>query len=352
MYYVIHFRNSTGDKTKMAFKLQRSRAAKQFIHLVQDDIDHGRTVDPSDDYNFAMAYGRDTATNMASDLNKHIDAFNVIQMKELRFRIEHFKFSGNLLSDRQLLNQQHSDFEFFLNLMNEENTLVSRDSASRLALIESAGLGQRAAVAWNYPNHELQCKSHLNSINRLIHRLESCLPMYYSNSTSYLNAYIAYTVSNGSRVKNTREYHSCFTLGSEFGSLMMNYATRGKNLSNIYQDNDLIYLEEGGRCTPQSYINSGVLALFSGRADNRLSDDNSHSHQHRKAAFEHWFESNNIRRFGYEMDCDRNCLGFIPLGTYCPTDPFDMNSMLREIVDHYKDYPILSHYELTKTLES
>lgn len=352
MYYVIHFYNSNNETTRMAFLLHDSNAAKIFIRLTEEDIANRRAIDHEHSYNFAMDYGHIAASEASTRLNAHIDAFNAIQKREFKFSMERFKFSGDPLLDRELLNRQHADFEFFMCHLYKAPKADGGHSEIREERIRSAGLTTAALPQWNSADNKQECTYHLNNINSLIHTLEWKVYSYYSRDDSLLNASISYTVKNGSKIMNTQEYHRYFNLGVGFGSLVMNYSTTGKNLSSLYLDNDVAYLEQGGRTTPQESINSGILAMFSGKATNRIRDNNFRSHELRKASFDKWFQANDIGRFGYDMDCESNCLGFIPLGMYSPTDPLGMDSTLRDVVDHYRQYPMASHFELRETLDS
>ena len=134
-------------------------------------------------------------------------------------------------------------------------------------------------------------------------------------------------------------------MGLSFGDLRMNYATRGKNLGHIYQDNDLMHLKDGGKPMPQKTFNTGINIFFGGYSLNKLSENNCiKEHSETLIKLKKWIIDNQLKE---KYDIDYNpyqCPGYIVLGRFIPTGLLNYNSTILDVFNYYFEYHYLDDY--------
>lgn len=321
MYYKITYETNENDKKYMYFKFNESVGANEFVKKFKNNkfkISPATTnLDFNCDYDFI--------SEKANELNFHVSEFNKLQSKDptqnLFFPV--FEFSGDVNTDKQLLNELHARFESY------------------------AGTNLEAFPGRNKIR---SAKRHLDRINNNIHMLEQRLPYYYSqNENPLVYSRISYTTKN-KRHKMQEIWYGEFSMQIKFGDLRMNYATRGKNIEHLFVDNDMVHISSGGRPTPQAVFNEGIHAHFGGYLKNKISDDNViRSHEVGASALQNWYDENQLEQYGIE-NTPSQCAGYIILGEYYPMDPINMDSTIEDVLNYYSDCTRVVNYEIAEEL--
>ena len=321
-YYLISLEDADCNLYTMQFALDNSRISKKFIYLIYMSKLIGLGCILPETTNISMSLDKDDVEIKISQLNHHIEIFNLLQVQnKKRLRFPSFTPSGNALQDQQALNKLHAFFESW---------------SGRYTSQKSTYAGY---------NEIPEAEFHLNRINNIIHMIEKKLPSFYGEDCS-LSARVSYT-TNGIKVKNTKSWHKCFTTDIQFGDLLMNYSTKGKTLWHLFIDNDIQHLESGGSPTPQEALNTGILAWFSSPPVSIYTKTREHSTYlvPDKMILE-WIEFYSLSdRFSISNSPDQ-CNGYIKLGSFLPTYPLDQSSTESEIINHYSKCTRITNYSV------
>ena len=263
------------DRRTIEFALRDAPVAHRFAHLVttaNESSEGFRTswsmgAQPPD-----IAAGVDT-------LNGHIDAFNNANLGTAR--IDRRVTSATV--DRQQLNDIHDQFEGH----------------------QKAYQSGRSDMVSGPPG----LLDTLHAVNLSVHALESSLDRA-ANPDHVFSYFTTALVGDGIVAEPLHDAdYAEFTMEEHFGILYANYATTGKNLQHIFWTDDFELLETTG-ASPQRVLSCGVLAQFNSQPKR---------HDDEWARFARWFDDNDIGRFGYRLDDERNAFGMIKLGQLVPS---------------------------------
>ncbi|MEM9465653.1 MAG: hypothetical protein AAGA90_09790 [Actinomycetota bacterium] len=264
------------DIRVMEFALRNTSLATRFAQLVD------RASVPGHGFLTSWSMGAETpdVDRDVATLNGHIDAFNTgnVGTALIDQRV------ATTTVDRRQLNDIHEQFEGHL----------KAHQSGRTDLVA----GPRPII------------DALHGVNLSVHRLEASLDRVKNPGVVY-SYFTASVAADGSAVKEPLEDtdYADFTMEEHFGILYANYATTGKNLQHIFWTEDYELLEAGG-ASPQQVLSSGVLAQFNSRRKR---------HEDEWARFARWFDDNDIARYGYRLDDERNSLGMLKLGALVPS---------------------------------
>jgi hypothetical protein len=171
---------------------------------------------------------------------------------------------------------------------------------------------------------------HLGNINQCVHAMEKIIEINPHYVCASFSTYLLNSEELPIEVPLAEEDYSLFTLGYDFGDLMLGYATTGKTLFHIYKDDNLDLVESGGHVSPQRVIATNVLGMFyEGTLD-----------EYERNPFYKWCDDKNIAKYGLIKDDPKNTTGNIVLGTLERTPETETMSK-REFVRYHTDYPIV-----------
>lgn len=298
-FYIITLKTSNDKRKTMKFKLNDSIAANDFIN----NFKNNKPNISSNTKNISMNCEKDYILKVKNNLNHHINEFNKIIKKEY---FQEFQFSGNIESDKKLLNINHAKFEF-----------SSHNSV------------------------------HLDRINNNIHMLEQRLPQWYnSDENPYLYSRVSYTTSN-KRIPMNSKWYNEFSMQIKFGDLRMNYSTKGKNLQHLFFDDDMVHINKGGKPTPQKTFNDGIHAYFGGYANEKISDNLiKRTHEDGLYQLDNWCKINKLEKtFGIKNE-PKQCKGYIILGSFYPEGELTIGSTVKEVIDYYSDCIDIIEYKI------
>ena len=300
-HYILILKSEDGDTTSIVYRLVNSQATHFWLSLfdLPSFAPPRSSVSFTDDIDITI-------------LNGFIDKYNTEGIIDDHDPIPRFKLLS-LDEDVCLLNKIHSLFE---NYQLDVWTLAKTAKTNKAILKD-----------------HIIC---LDEINVNVHDLESKIQVLYGE-TSGLSSWISIPDSF-SKAQIPARLNRLFQMRHKFGDLFIGYATRGKNLYDIWEDNDVDLLQQGGSATPQQYISRGTLSLFSGDKETKLSESvESESEEQIRARFYSWFDDNDLAQFGYDKESADNCLGYLKIGEF-EALPFQHDWTYGEVVDYYKKY--------------
>lgn len=254
---------------------------------------------------------------MKENLNRHVDNFNELQHKHgSTLRMDSFFLSGSVSSDQVLLNRIHSQFESWNGECVED------------------------ACVFEGSNRVSEATYHLTQINYHVHALERRLEILYDKENPYStpNLYfgqLPYT----DRILMSPRWHQEFSMQRKFGDVCIDYATKGKSISHIALDNDILLLEGGGMPRAQITFNTGVTVFFSGRPKERISEQVFHrTHYEGMEILRQWIIDNQVEeKYGIELSTE-SLPGCMLLGTFVPSGPsLAWNSTVSQVLKYYSD---------------
>ena len=171
---------------------------------------------------------------------------------------------------------------------------------------------------------------HLNNINNSIHGLESALLL----SDTQLNAYFSTYLRDMTRVSPVipleNEDYQRFTLAACFGDLLLGYGTTGKNLFHVFKDNDIDFLINGNKPSPQRAITTNILAWFSDDVD----------HQEELSRYLEWYGNEKLKDLDFDLTNPKNALGYIKIGDFVAPKILEEQNR-KNIIDYYAGLDVL-----------
>ena len=322
--YTITISNSKGEVRHLDFLLNRSMPARAFVLLHLHTGKRVLSIKKSTT-NISFSSDKSYIHELVSEINTTINKFNSIQIRKgTSLRFDNFSLSGSHSLDQNRLNIMHASYEKWAGKLSYSNNLSSDFNVIREADVP------------------------LNRINNLIHLIEGNLISYYHHHMKHISSRLSYTV-NSLKMVNGKRWHKYFTLEKKFGNLYMNYATKGKTISSLFYDNDLVHVQSGGLPTPQSHINCGIYADFSGSKDTKISDVNSKcNHNDEFQKLKDWYAKNRLadilgRSVGMDM-----CPGYIKIGNLLPSPNLPLEATISDFINYYRGFNKVINFKLTK----
>lgn len=276
---VITLCNPTTKETRqLTWKLEQNSVVDRWVQLINTANEHG----PSIEY---------TTWGMYDDPESIVDVLVSINTSIVWFNENnHHDFSIPTLTrehtNRTTLNSTHAEFEKYALMFLPVNQIGHGPSPELL------------------PCDLTEMAKHLGNINQCVHAMEKILeinPVYVCASFS---TYVMNSEGLPHEVALEEEDYSLFTLGYEFGDLMLGYATTGKSLFHLFKDNNLDLLQSGGHASPQRVISTNLLGMFyEGTLDH-----------FERNPYHQWFDEKNLASYGYSKTDPKNAIGNIILG--------------------------------------
>ncbi len=149
-------------------------------------------------------------------------------------------------------------------------------------------------------------RSHLNSLNILIHQAEHGLKSM--NDLGW--QFFGFHFSEQERVQLQQEDYALMTAQVKAGDLLLCYGTAGKSLYTCFLDDDMAVVEHG-EVRQQTTVSSGVLAAFPSAA---AAADGP---RHEREQYQHylaWCRRNSVERYGHDYLSPSFRFGNIKLG--------------------------------------
>ena len=317
-YYIVKLKTKTNNTKIMKFKFNNSKAAIDYVLNFKNN--KCKINNPTK--NISLNCEKEYILKVKDILNHHIVEFNNLQKKNnSSLTFQEFNFSGSINEDKKLLNVTHAKFESWA-AGNIVNVFKGRN---------------------NIP----QANIHLDRINNNIHMLEQRLEHWYGNTDNpYVYSRLSYTTGN-KRILMKPEWYNSFSMQIKFGDLRMNYATKGKNLQHLFFDDDMIHINGGGNPTPQSSFNEGIYAYFGGAINEKISENLiKRTHEDGLEQLDNWCKTNNLEeKFGIKNE-QKQCRGYIILGSFYPEGELSMESTVGEVINYYSDCVDVISYEI------
>lgn len=171
----------------------------------------------------------------------------------------------------------------------------------------------------------------LHAISQQIYAISKILEINDSYVSSSFSAYLMNEASIPIQMPLLKSDYSMFTLGYNFGDLMLGYGDGTKSLFHIYKDGDMTLLRGEGP-TPQTSISTNFLAMFYEGTEDKFE----------REPFYAWCQKHDIEDYENPV----HGTGNIILGSlYRTTDIAKMNK--REIISHFSDYSTIESVVIT-----
>jgi len=298
-------KHSTIEKKHLVWKLKDTSIVERWVNLINVCNANGPQVRYT---SWGMYDDKSKIKDVITSMNQSILLFN--ENNGDGFTIEQCPHED---TNQSQLNKIHAQFEHYANIYQLGNENEQQGSGS----------GMKKEPKWD----KNLLAQHLGNINECVHTCEKLLEI---NNEYCVGSFSFYLLNSaGLAIEEPLEDadYEQFTLGYEFGDLLLGYATLGKNLFHIYKNDDLELLKAGARAAPQKVISTNTMGMFyEGTTD-----------VNERTPYLEWFDKENISQYGYSKENIKNGIGYIPLGNLLRNSATKLLSK-REFIQHYTDY--------------
>lgn len=295
---------TTGETRQIKWKLRTNSVVDRWVGLI--NLANANT--PAIQYTtWGMYDDTSKMPELVASINESITWFNINNGRG-------YTIEPVTEVNRAVLNHRHAEFEKYA-LMFLNVNLLSDDV---IAPTETCSDG----TAMSY---------HLGNINQTVHALEKLIEINPRYVCASFSTYVMNAKNKPHEIPLAPEDYALFTLGYDFGDLMLGYATTGKSLFHLYKDGNIDLLEKGGHASPQRVIATNLLAMFyEGTLD-----------KYEREPFYAWFDSNKLDKYGYNKDDPKNAIGNIILGSLV-RDPITASMTKREFIRYHTDFSTIN----------
>lgn len=332
MRYVVYLKDLEENKTTLSYNLNTDLDyVKHWVEFIEKSTNNKGNL-PFSGYTLAFTSNINKINEVRDSINLIVDEVNDIL--NLNGKLKIFKILSSEKSEMiKQLNNLHCYFEYLLSRVtnvNDDRTNYIKNLKNSLSIMDE------------YFEDRLLTKNRdklillLNELNSKIHNLEGIVS---ESSTSRSNGWINIPFKSP-KTPMIDLYKPHFRMSNQFGELFLNYATTGKSLQQIFKDDDIEHIKNGGLATPQRHISPGIICMFNGQG--RWDKNVNCGEEVIIKKFEEWFDKNNLSDYGYKKRDINNCMGYVKVGDFIPLERHT-TATCEEIVNYYDKFTIVDN---------
>jgi hypothetical protein len=264
--------------------LENNSIVDKFINIIQHIHSRPNVYTKYNNVCIHLGKKEEIMRDKYNELMENIDKFHSENNNGYKFQYV-FDLSN---INQFILNDLHTEFETFLVIFTQ-GMLTNEKNRKQIHLENE----------YNYA----KIKEYLNQINCLIHNLECVLSTKAETFSSGFFSSFLYSSPYRQPIPLEENEYSYFTVNSHWGDLLLGYGTTGKSLYHIFKDNDIKLLENQFNLSPQRYVTSNIMGMFS-------ETDETHPEDYIK-----WCQENQIlEKYNIDVHDKKNASGYIKLG--------------------------------------